>query len=157
MRIFILAIALVLATGVALPTSAESRAPTKAHQWGCTFRAGFLYEAFPGVPTVWVGHGWVKRCDTKQKAIMTVTLYQSVPGRRDRVRSRERFVGVLSRYGIGRPYGVRGGTCSVKGSLPDHPFYVVMKVKRIGKPGVVRVASRNRWNPCPKGTWPHRR
>ena len=159
MRIIVSAIALLPAIGLTLPSDADARAPRKADRWGCTFVARGFDQAtrFPGEPIVWIGVGLIRGCDTKQAATVTATIFQAIPGARDRVYSRQRILTRLTRYGTGVPLGTRGGTCSAKGSRPAHPFYFVMKVKRKGAPGVVRVATRNQWNPCPEGTWPYRR
>jgi hypothetical protein len=154
MRILISAIALVLALGVALPTPADARPPRKVQKWGCTFRAGgFSYEAFPDTPVVWFGRGRIRGCDPRYKAVFVEKIYQAIPGARDRLVARNRYVWRMSPQ-VGVPMGVAGGQCKRSGSRPEHPFYYLLKIRRKNKPGVVRVASRNQLDPCPEGLWP---
>jgi hypothetical protein len=123
-------------------------------RWGCTFEAtGFSFEAFPGSPVVWFGKGRIRGCDPRYRAAFTEEIYQAIPGARDRLVARNSYVWRMSPR-VGVPTGVPGGQCKRTGNRPEHPYYYRLKVKRVGKPGIVRVASRNRLDPCPQGMWP---
>jgi hypothetical protein len=155
MRIIILAIALVFAIGVALPAPADARPPREVRKWGCSFLAGgFAHEAFPGLPVVWYGYGRIRGCNPKYKATFTEEIYQAIPGARDRRVARARYTHRMSPR-VAVPVGVSGGKCKRKVNRPKHPFYYQLTIKRKGKPGVVRVATRNWRNPCPAGMWPY--
>ena len=151
MRVIISAIALIFVIGIALPTPADARSPRKVEKWGCTIKAERVtVEAmFPDRPAVWYGRGSIGRCDKPQRFNVTIDILLDIPSGRNRVHSREKY----TNRRIGRVGGsistVGGGECTADGRSPTrYPTYVRMKVRRTGKPGVIRVAGHNTANPC---------
>jgi len=153
MRVIISAIALIFLIGVALPTPADARPARKVEKWGCTMKAvGLSYDHIFG-PYVWYGVGRIRGCDKLRKYILRLAVVEDIPGARNRVHSADRVVMWIGPHHNAVP-PAGGGRCTPDGAPPTHPYYFRMQVKRVGKPGVVRVASPNKTNPCPKGTWP---
>ncbi len=152
MRAIIAAIALVLAIGAVMPTEADARAPRKVEKWGCTFKFGGWDVNSMALPPIWFGYGLVRHCDKTRKYVVTEEVYKAIPGAPDRLFRQNKYVWWLGHdYS---PLGVGGNQCTPEGHRLRYPVYYQMTVKRKGRPGIVRVASANRANPCPAGTWP---
>jgi len=150
MRVIVAAIALIFIIGVALPTPADARAPRKVEKWGCTFKAlGVGSEGVFGHPVPWGGLADIGQCDKKHRFVVRLAVVEVIPGAPNRVYSRRKTTRLHRPGPGGIRYVVDGGVCAADGSRPTtYPTYVRMRVTRQGKPGVVRVASRSRANPC---------
>lgn len=149
MRIILSVMALVLAVGLALPGESDARAPRKAQRWGCSFRAWGINAEGLGSPVIWYGGGDVYRCDRAQRLVIKLAIVEHIPAAPNRVWSR-RWLERRHPAGLGGiRYLVDGGECPMDGSAPTaYPVYLRMQVKRPGRPGIVRVASRDVENIC---------
>jgi hypothetical protein len=148
MRIIISAIALALTIGVALPAPSDARPPPETFRWNCAFSVEEPWYQETENSVDWVGLGSLGGCDRKHRFVVRLTIVEMVPGRANRVLSRRKIVKTFPR-GSGKSWEIRGGACTPDGAAPTRfPVYTRMQVKRVGKPGIVRVTSRNNRNPC---------
>ena len=155
MRAIIAAIALVLAIGAVMPTTADARPPSRAEKWGCTFKATLGFDALVPDKPAWGGAGETD-CDERQTLVYRMAMFQDIPGQPDRLTNKDTWV---LQQGPGGTHEdatamLPGGWCR-PGGPPKYPYFFRMIVERKGKPGAVWVATRNSANPCPEGTWPH--
>jgi len=150
MRTIVAAIALVLAIGAVMPTDVDARIPWKVEKWGCLIRA--LEVRYDQDLNRVYGAGVVYGCDKGMRLNVMVSIHEDIPGAPNRMLTSMRKSGYRG-YHANVLY-LYGATCVPGGPPPVHPFYVRMKVRRMGKPGAVWVATHNVHYPCPQGSAP---
>jgi len=161
-RTIVAAIALVFAIGAVMPTEADARASRSVEKWGCTFAAHEpRTQRWAGPwdanePWEWFGQLNIRCPGERQRYVITLSLFEDMPGRPIRLHSQFKFKSVY-----GGPSGhsmiatVGGGQCLRDGPPPSNPYFTRASIQREGKPGMVWVASANKANPCADGTKPY--
>ena len=153
MRAIVAAITLVFAIGAVMPTDVEARAPRELQTWGCTIRAVFL--DYDDLLNRVYGRGAVYQCDEYMRFNVLLSIHEDIPGAPNRMLTWTRWVGYEGGPSVyTHLLDIEGATCVPGGPPPAHPVYLRVKVRRMGKPGAVWVATRSIANPCPKGSSP---
>ena len=157
MRAVIAAMALVFAVGVVIPTEVDARAPREVEKWGCTFVAkgvGSMASSLPPGPYSWGGLASIGCPGERQQLVISMSVFQVVPGAPDRLVGRDATVGWFGGRNTGSLIQGDVGMCIPGGARPSSPYYMRMKVMRQGQPGAAWLASANVANPCGRRAGP---
>ena len=146
------AIFVVAAGGVLMPIEADARVPSRVEKWGCIFEALGVRgpdTIDPRKPWDEFGLGSIRCPGGKQRLVVTVSVMQDMPDGPHRLVNREKVTGTYGRF---EEWEFADGFQSWPDGRPAlHPYFQHMRVRRVGQPGAIAVASENNAKPC--GPW----